>query len=464
VILALTLMAFGSILYVTQYRATFNSIKSDLVRQAGFVNEGGGSPSPLDGPPGPVPSALPVETGFSTSLRGRWTQTLSIDGAITAQTPDLSGTSLPLSAEGLQAVQDGASWFERAEVDGEPLLIYSRSYTTLAGERAIVQVAFPISQSLHSLRTLRLILIVGSSLVFLAAFVVGWILAGEALRPIHRITRTAQAIGAERNFSRRVEHRGPADEVGQLAVTFNEMLAELESGYRQLETALGSQRRFVADASHELRTPLTTVRGNVELLGREPPIEPEDRAEILQDTIAEVERLIRLVNQLLMLARADAGLELRRGPVPLRPLLEDICRQSRLVSGRGQMVCDPPAEEIVVLGDHDALKQVLLILVDNAHQHTAPGTVIRLSARAKGGSASVSVHDSGEGIAPEILPHIFERFYRGDSSRTGAGAGLGLAIARELVERQSGTISVESEPSKGSIFSVTLPRCSGDSP
>ena len=133
--------------------------------------------------------------------------------------------------------------------------------------------AFPIAQPQQSLNALRLVLVVGSSLAILAAFALGWVLAGTALRPIQRITQTAQAIGAERNFGRRVEHKGPADEVGQLAVTFNAMLAELESGYRQLEDALYSQRRFVADASHELRTPLTTVRGNIELLRREPPID-----------------------------------------------------------------------------------------------------------------------------------------------------------------------------------------------
>jgi two-component system, OmpR family, sensor kinase len=463
VILALTLIAFGSILYVTQWRATFDSIKSDLVRQAGFLADGGSRPGPPEGPPEPAPepSGAPPETDQPGSLPGRWTQTLSMDGTITAQTADLSDTSLPLSIEGLQAVQGGRDWFETAQVDDEPLLIYTRPYTTQAGAAAIVQVAFPISQSLHSLNTLRLILVIGSSLVFLAAFAIGWVLAGTALGPIHRITSTAQAIGAERNFSRRVEHQGPADEVGQLAVTFNEMLAELESGYRQLESALRSQRRFVADASHELRTPLTTVRGNIELLRREPPIEPAEQLEILGDTTDEVERLIRLVNQLLVLARADAGLDLRREPVALSPLLEDVCRQSKLIAPRSRVLCEFPPEEIAVLGDRDALKQVLLILIDNATVHTAPGTVIRVSAAAVDGSVSLHVRDAGAGIAPDVLPHIFERFYRGDSSRSGTGVGLGLAIARELVERQDGTISVESEPGHGSVFTVTLHCPSG---
>lgn len=227
---------------------------------------------------------------------------------------------------------------------------------------------------------LRLILFVGCLAAVVVAFAIGWLLAGIVLQSIHRITQTAQAIGAERSFSRRVEHRGPADEVGQLAITFNNMLAALESGYRRLEQALESQRRFVADASHELRTPLTTVRGNIDPLGHAPQ---------------------------------------------------------------------------KVMADRDALKQVLLILVDNAHVHTA-GTVITLAARQEDGRAAISVSDTGPGISPEALPHIFERFYRSALSRSGRSSGLGLAIAKELAERQAGTITVQSAPGRGSVFTVTI--------
>ena len=157
------------------------------------------------------------------------------------------------------------------------------------------------------------------------------------------------------------------------------MLAELESAYRQLEDALDSQRRFVADASHELRTPLTTVRGNIELLRREPPIAAEERAEVLADTTEEVDRLIRLVNQLLVLARADAGQALRRDPIPVQPLIEDVCRQARLLAPRTEIQCEAPAD-VLVQGDRDALKQVLLILVDNALVHTPAGTPVALTA------------------------------------------------------------------------------------
>jgi|WetSurMetagenome_2_1015567.scaffolds.fasta_scaffold41762_3 two-component system, OmpR family, sensor kinase len=470
-ILAFTLIAFSSILYVSQTRATYASIKTNLAGQVtGFVRAIEHAPGP---PPGqaetaPAPSSLPLGKPIvmdlsSSTLPGRWTQTRSIAGTVMGQTPDLSGMTLPLSTKGLEAVQSGSDWYETAQVDNEPLLIYSLPHTTQTGVTVIVQVAFPIAQPQQSLNALRLVLIVGSSLAILAAFALGWVLAGTALRPIQRITQTAQAIGAERNFGRRVEHKGPADEVGQLAVTFNVMLAELESGYRQLEDALYSQRRFVADASHELRTPLTTVRGNIELLRREPPIAAGERADIVADTTEEVDRLIRLVNELLVLARADAGQTLRADPIPVQALVEDVCRQSKLLTPNTRIQCEAPAD-VLVQGDRDALKQVLLILVDNALVHTPAGTPVTLTASAADARIVFSVCDSGPGIAPEALPHIFERFYRGQASRTGRGAGLGLSIAKELVEAQGGTITVESQLGRGSTFTITLPSAPSDQP
>lgn len=460
-ILALTLVAFSTTLYVTQTQSTYRSIEANLVRQAGFfTNSSDHAPKPpADGDAGaftpdraPAPGAdLP-----SGALPGRWTQTRSITGTITGLTFDLSGVSLPLSDEGLANVQAGVGWFETAQVQDEPLLIYSTLVITREGAPLIVQVAYPVGQPQQTLNTLRLILIAGSSLAILLAFAAGWMLAGAALRPIQRLTHTAQAIGAERNFQRRVEYHGPGDEVSQLALTFNDMLGELESGYRQLEEALQSQRRFVADASHELRTPLTTVRGNIELLRRDPPMDEGERSEVLTDTTGEVDRLIRLVNQLLVLARADSGQALAGEVVPLTPLLAEVCRRARIMAPRHTVVCEPPPA-LEVQGDRDALTQVLLILVDNAQAHTPPGTVITATAEQAGDQAAISIHDTGPGIETGALPHIFERFYRGDVSRTGGGAGLGLAIARELIQAQGGAISVRSEPGRGSTFTISLP-------
>jgi signal transduction histidine kinase len=317
-------------------------------------------------------------------------------------------------------------------------------------------VAFPIAQSQQSLAALRFILIAGCILAILVAFLLGWVFAGTALDPIHRITQTARAIAVERDVSRRVAYDGLGDEVGQLTITFNDMLAELEAAYLQLEGSLESQKRFVADASHELRTPLTTVRGNIELLRRQPPILQDERAEILSETTDEVDRLIRLVTQLLVLARADAGQELQIEALPAQPLLEETCRMARSLAPDRELTCDAEPDA-VALANRDALKQVLLILLDNAARHTQPRSAVQVRAERDGDRVAICVSDDGPGIAPSALPHIFDRFYRGDAARSGGGAGLGLAIAKELVELQSGTIAVASAPGQGTTFTVRLP-------
>lgn len=462
-ILALTVIAFSTLLFLTQTRTTYDSIKADLTRQASFWSDRRPPrPSePATPSTGTSPERSPELTFPSGALPGRWTQTRSITGTVTGRTFDLSDTSLPLSPQGLAIVQGGNVWFETAQVEDQPLLIYSQLVVSWTGAPQIVQLAFPIAQTQGSLNSLRLMLMTGSGLAVIIAFAVGWVLAGAALRPIQGITRTAQTIGAHRDFSRRVQHVGPADEIGRLATTFDQMLAELESAYRQLEEALDSQRRFVADASHELRTPLTTVRGNVELLRRDPPIEAGERAEILADTTEEVDRLIRLVSQLLVLARADAGQMVRCEPLPLQPLLEEVCRQAKLLAPSRKIVCGPIGEA-AVLGNHDALKQVLLILFDNALVHTSPEAAVELTAAVAGGWVAIRVRDTGAGIPPDVLPHVFKRFYRGQVSRSGIGAGLGLSIAKELVEAQAGAITVESQFGQGSVFTVILRLAQAD--
>ena len=292
-----------------------------------------------------------------------------------------------------------------------------------------------------------------------------------SLRPIHRLTETARAIGAARDFSRRVEHTGPDDEVGRLAKTFNAMLAELQAAYQQVEQTLEMQRRFVADVSHELRTPLTTLNGNVELLRREPPISAGDQTEVLSDMAGESKRLIRLVTDLLTLARADARQPLQTEPVQIKPVVEEACRQAQLLDPDRAIACDAPAG-VAVLGQADALKQVLLILLDNALKHA--GGAITVSTRVADGCVAVSVRDIGPGIDPGIEPHLFERFSQGKTARANgeigvdsgigasSGTGLGLAIARALMEAQNGTIAVESQVGEGSVFTVTLPQAVAD--
>lgn len=442
-ILALTLIGFSATIYFIQSQVTLEAMRAGLERNAQTLVSGDRRFPARDVLP-------PIE-----SMRGRWTQVRNPDGTVASRTPDLGEATLPLSDAGRRAIQSGKAWTESAHVDNEQLLIYSQPVIAQNRLVRIVQVAAPLTEREQSLAALRLILLIADALVILATFAIGWWLAGVTLRPIHQITHTAQAIGAERSFNRRVAHTGPNDEIGQLATTFNTMLTELESAYRQLEQSLHAQRRFVADASHELRTPLTTIRGNIELLRNELNIDAGERAEILADTKDEIERLIRLVHQLLTLARVDAGRPLRRDALSLKPLIEEVCRQARLIAPQKSIVCD--VVDAVALGDHDALKQVLLILLDNAMVHTPPNANITVTSRTLEQHIAIQVQDTGAGIPPDRLPHIFERFYRSDASRTGAGTGLGLAIAKELIQAQGGAITVESQVGRGSVFTITLP-------
>ncbi len=212
------------------------------------------------------------------------------------------------------------------------------------------------------------------------------------------------------------------------------------------------QRNFVADVSHELRTPLTTLRGNLGLLGRVPPIPQEESADILNDMVDESDRLIRLVNDLLVLARADAGRNLAHEPLEAGPVWEEACRQMQQLDLQRNIHVAMDGG-LMVLGDRDALKQIALILLDNAVKHSAGDIIV--SGRRMEQAVEMRVKDGGPGIAPERLAHIFDRFYRGED-RTAGGFGLGLSIAKALVEALNGSIMMESELGQGSVVIVRL--------
>ncbi len=444
-ILALTLIVLGVVLMVSVSQANLRTLESTLHDEA---------------------SRLIYSREFRLDHFGydgrriaepdTYMQTVDPTGKIVASTSNLGDFQLPVDDDDLQTASNGTPWTDIVATDNGRLFVYNQPIVLRGQLIGVMQLARSLADQDGSLETLRNALLFGSVIVVALAFLAGWVLSGAALRPIQRITDTAHVIGAQRDFDRRVDYRGPPDEVGQLATTFNGMLNELQGAYRQTEQTLQRQRRFVADASHELRTPLTTIRGNLGLLQHQPPIAEEDERAVLSDMVDETNRLIRLTNDLLVLARSDAGRALRQEPVPIAPLIDDVCRQARLLGEQRTIVCEA-VPEVKVVGDQDAIKQVLLILLDNALKFTPAGGTITIGATQADRLAAIRIRDTGPGIAPEDLPHIFERFYRSDESRTGSGAGLGLAIAQELIEAQHGEITVESEFGKGSTFTVTLP-------
>ena len=463
-ILALTLIVFGTALYTIQAQETMSALQASLIQSgnglAQSILNNYLNPSPPPKPPGPPP--VPIETlsgdqAFNQLRERDIIRVLDSNGTLVAspfagQEQDNITQALPLSADGLQALKDKQVWWETSSATGDHLLIYDIPVIYQGNVRFVVQVAQSLAQRDQALAALSSTLIIAGLLTILIAFGIGWILSGETLRPIHHVTQTAQVIGKESDFTRRVDYKGPNDEIGQLANTFNSMLTRLQDAYQGVSRALKMQRDFVADVSHELRTPLTTIRGNLELLRREPPIPHAEQSDVLADVVDESDRLIRLVNNLLILARADAGQSLTLQTIPVRAVIDEACKQARQLDRQREISED--VEDLSVIGDRDALKQVLLILLDNAIKYTTEGILV--SAKAAGTHIVICVHDNGSGISPEKLEHVFDRFYRGETDLRIQGFGLGLPIAKALIEGQGGKIEIQNDLPQGTIVKISL--------
>ncbi len=346
----------------------------------------------------------------------------------------------------------------------------------------ILLVAKSLSDVDTTMLLLRALLLLSGVVTLTGTLIASWLIATRVLHPISALAATARSIAASTvrgtrlgNLSQRVPQPRGHDELAQVVETFNEMLASLES-------ATQAQRRFVADASHELRAPLTTIQGNLAFLQRHlDELLLEERHTMLADAHRETLRLAELVEELLLLARADANVDTSPGvqavetvteastrsapPVELDRAVLQLVRLLRRrlgVEGSKVQLEVGPISPVRVRGDEESLRRVMLILLDNAIKYTPSsgeadvGRVI-LSLERTSGQAVLRVHDTGIGIEPDDLPHIFERFYRADRARSRQGTGLGLSIAQTLVEQLGGRITAESTPGKGSTFSVWLP-------
>lgn len=457
-ILALMLTVFGVTLYAIQAQSTLDSLKQDLQMGANKTADAAlRSDSPDERPAPPPDDGQKPPVSFDEFSGGdpqafperEIARILDFNGNLVASPFGREADELPLSAEGLQTLQSGNDWWQTETVSDEEMLIYSRPVIVDDEVEYIVQVARPLTERNRTLQSLATTLISAGSLITLIAFGIGWVFSGVTFAPIHRMTQTAQRIGDERDFSRRVDYAGPQDEVGQLASTFNAMLTRLQDSFQKVEHSLQMQRDFVADVSHELRTPLTTLRGNLGLLRRKPL--DEEQTDILNDMVDESDRLIRLVNDLLQLARADAGRNLAKESVDISALLEEVVRQAQLLDPQRRIQLDA-ADQLQVRGDRDAIKQVLIIGLDNSLKHSSGG--VEVISKKLDGWAEIRIQDHGDGIQPKTLSHVFDRFYRGEESTS--GFGLGLSIAKTLVERQGGEIQMQSEVGKGSALILRL--------
>jgi len=454
-VLALAMLFFGLIVYFFMDRnlnagadRAIVEIAEDVVRSTRIM---GSYPMPLR------QVELPALDVFATP--NTYIQVVDQEGSIVAQSENLGGQIMPLGEETLWQIDAGNGFHETVMSGKRKIRVYNRPLTMENEVIGVLQVGQNLSPVEDALNRLRLLLILWGGVTLFFTGTLGWFLASAALKPIGRIAETAQAIQQAQDLNRRINYMGPRDEVGNLAETLNQMLERLYYAYRDLEEAESVQRRFVSDASHELRTPLTTIRGNAELLRKMGDIDPETRAEALDDIICEAERMSRLVSSLLALARADSGFKLEMSPVLLEALLSETFRQAVMLAGDVELIADDldAFEGAIIWANVDYLKQLIFILLNNAFQYTKSGGAVLVKGKRQDGMVKLLVIDNGVGIAEKDRPFIFDRFYRADKNRHNNGTGLGLAIAKWIVEQHGGTISVKSEEGKGSEFSVRLP-------
>ncbi len=339
----------------------------------------------------------------------------------------------------------------RSSSQGLPYMIRSGA---LNGEhrRYYAAVGRPLSESRRVLERFTLSYSTLTPIVILASCVLGWVMAGRALRPVHDVSRAARRISGQ-NLSLRIDPRGADDELDELIGAFNHMMERLEASFEQI-------RRFSADVSHELRTPITAIRGQLEV-ALFTAQDQEQYREAIVNAMQDIERLSQIVRALLFLAQAESGhLALHKAPLDLPGLVRDVVEQFQIPAEDAQITLEaelPNRFEASV--DRVQIERLISNLLSNALKYTPAGGRVGVRLARKGDQVELGVEDSGRGIAAEHLPHIFERFYRapGPDESEERGIGLGLSLVAWIVKAHDGTVEVASEPGKGSRFTVHFP-------
>jgi heavy metal sensor kinase len=338
----------------------------------------------------------------------------------------------------------------RLPVLGEMRVVSRRAI--VRGEEYLVQATMSLLPNHAKLQAVLMTMLIAGPLAIVASLVGGYFLARHSLAPVDRMATIAEQITGTR-LDARIEVANPDDELGHLARTFNSMLDRLQRAADEL-------RRFTADAAHELRTPLSILQAEAEVALRMPRSADEYRR-VLEVTLDESKRLGRLADRLLTLCRHDSGLQpMRHEEVQFDALVRDVVDQVRVTADeKGVVLANAPLAECVITGDDIQLSQLLFNLLDNAVKFTKPGGKVVVQEEQCNGHVLLAISDTGLGISPTDLPHVFERFYRADKSRNGqtGGAGLGLAISKAIVEAHHGTIAIDSTLNAGTVVHVKLP-------
>jgi two-component system OmpR family sensor kinase len=407
--------------------------------------------------------ALILSQAFSLELSSRRTSAtiVGVDGGFVTSSPatllaNQDPPSLTTQEYRNAVLRSPKPYYVATAADGSTYLVVLNVIRNGSRPVGLAQLAIPTSEIDQTLRLDREVAVVGSLLVLLLALLLSPLIVGRALRPLQQMSTTAGALAAG-DYKQRVSVPKARDEIGALAVAFNQMAEGIDHAFEVRRQSEEQMRHFVADASHELRTPLTSIAGYIDVLGRRDVVD----AETLQASLAAMQqesyRMTRLVNDLLTLTRFESGTAPRRQRVLLDQFVNQALDELSL-RDKGSTESRDLQPGVTVRADPEALKQVLNNLAQNALKY-APGAEQQWSVFQANGRAAIRLHDTGPGISRQDLPHIFERFYRGEKARdrSAGGSGLGLSIARSIVEAHQGTIEAASEPGQGATFTAWLP-------
>lgn len=465
IIFGFTLSIFSGVLYFLYARQSAQNfdlnLSNDALEIAGMVK----SDSFLNQDLLSGLTGQPIVRSFGPN---RYVQVISITGRIVLKSTNLKET-LPISQQVVSLALRGNQVFETLNpvsanhvISNGKMRIVTYPVFDDGIPRYLIQVGASTSSLDESMFQLRLLLLLGVPLTILAAAAGGFYLAKKAFDPIDRIIRTAQSISVE-HLDRRLETGRVDDEVTRLSKTLNAMFDRIEEAFKL-------QKQFTADASHELKTPLTILLGEIEVTLNNPRT-TQDYVSILKSAVEEIRRITNIVDELLTIARLESGqLQLQKKPVRVDELMLDaISKTSAYASRRsisiGYEVQDKSEhenEEAFVEGDRDKLLSVFINLLDNAIKYSNDSSTIRVVQIVEDESIKFKIIDKGVGISAQDLPHVFDRFYRADKSRSSdgvqRGSGLGLSISRSLIEVHGGKISVESKLDLGTTVTVELPQ------
>lgn len=465
-ILGFALLIFGIALYFFLQFYMFNDLKQSLRDQTELIQRNVAYQMELS--PNGWNLFLRLDD-FDAVGSGIFMQITNFISGYTTKSSNLWHVDLPFSAEDLQKNREG--FYSSVSIHNSPFLIYSDPLILNGKLVGVLQAAYNVGVITNFLSSLQWILFILSVFVVLLAMFMGWLFSRRALKPIYALINATRNIKNSEDFSTRILHKGPQDEIGLLSETMNNMLQRIDSIYGELEQSSANQRKFVADASHELRTPLTTINGNAEFLIKltkslhEKLYDLPEREELeisleaLKDITDESKRMGRLVNDLLSLARADGGLQIKKEVYELQPIVEAVARKSELMPKSVEWTVGSLESllGVYIFADKDYLQQLFFIFIDNAFKFTYQGHV-NIEFERAGNRIGVIIMDTGIGMDNDELNHIFDRFYRADASRGKTpGTGLGLSIAKWILDEHDGAVEVTSSKGKGSVFKIWLP-------